>query len=166
LDEQLYQYVNLDKQRVMGGRLSHQLISASWKIALDASFFSRASIIGGQLLSPKGGSFQGGLNITHALNKCGVDLSSVITYYGEQPRLTMDDETIITYNQAAYTMWGVSAGKSMFDERLTCRLGLNNILAVTNIQAGLQQGSAHTSAGAIPISLGRAWYVNLNWTLK
>lgn len=73
-----------------------------------------------------------------------------------------DEPVVVQYSLAGYGLMDFTLTQPFFKESILLSFGVKNILDVQNIAQGGSHGGAHSSSGsALPVAMGRVWWVRL-----
>jgi outer membrane receptor for ferrienterochelin and colicins len=165
-DQQLYQYVNIDQQRVVGGKLGEELIQGSWRAKISGTLFWQASEFAETDESAFSPNFQAGLGLDYSMEKLAMTVNTQVNYIGLQKQYYVSNDGLGLWIQDAYSLWSASFGKRLFKDIVDLRLGVNNLLNVTTVGSNSVSSQHQTSTGITPISMGRSLYVSVKLNIK
>ncbi|MCB0758708.1 MAG: TonB-dependent receptor, partial [Flavobacteriales bacterium] len=109
------------------------------------------------------------LNATRSWRKQGWSITAFAKYQGEQQNyIHLDDGSLSRGHIASYVMADASVAKQLCNEHLTVSLGCKNIGNITDLNATLGNGGAHSgpSAGSVPLATGRTFFLQLVLNLR
>ncbi len=166
----LYSYINVGEYRTLGGSLSIAWDAGHWSFGTGAAIIGRYDTLG---VRTGGDTYEYApevnLNATRNWRKQGWSVTVFGKYQGEQRNyIYLEDGSLSRGRIADYVMADASVAKQLFNERLTVSLGCKNIGNITNLNATLGNGGAHSgpSAGSVPLAMGRTYFLRLALDLK
>jgi outer membrane receptor for ferrienterochelin and colicins len=109
------------------------------------------------------------LQATRHWRKQGWSVNVFGKYQGQQQSyLYTADDSLVRGHIADYVMLDASISKQVWSQRLTVQLGCKNIANITNLEASLGNGGAHSGSGAarVPLATGRTYFLRLALDLK
>ncbi len=161
----LYSYINVGEYRTLGGSFSLGWESGHWSIGAGTAITGRYDTLGVRLGS---GDYEyspaANLQATRHWRKQGWSINLFTIYQGKQQSYVYTaDGSLGRGSIASYLMADASVSKQLCNERLTVQLGCKNIGNITNLNATLGNGGAHSgaSAGSVPLATGRTLFVRL-----
>lgn len=172
-DPTLYTYLNVHKSTTTGGSANATL---SYK-SLQANAGLQLLGIYNELLGTEPALQLPQLNWTPELNanliytikpiETSVNLS--YKYTGARPLYQLaEDEPLgaVLTRTAAFHMADLSASK-LFGKNLTANGGVRNLFNVTTLQnTARSSGTGHSTAGAVPMSYGRSYFLGIQYSLS
>ena len=166
----LYTYINVGEYRTVGGSASMGWESGHWTLGTGLSITGRHDTLGIRAgAAPYEFSPQANLQATRHWRRQGWSLNIFAKYQGEQQSyITKEDDTLERGYIAPFLMLDASLAKQLWHQRLAVQLGCKNITNVTDLQATLSSGGAHSgpAAGSVPMATGRTFFVRLALDLK
>lgn len=171
-------YLNISLFKTTGFTLENKLFWKDLQATLGASYIARYNELAGDTetlgampdftWSPEINS-----NLLYTFSKLGASLNVFYKFTGKRPTYqTLTSSTGVLSAQLAETagfhMADVTATKSI-GKNISLMAGVKNVFNVTNLNNTSQDsGGAHSTAGAVPMSYGRSYFLGLNvqWTKK
>jgi outer membrane receptor for ferrienterochelin and colicins len=166
----LYGYINVGEYRTLGGSFSLGWEGGHWSIGAGAALTGRYDTVGVRTgaatyeFAP-----EVNLNATRSWRKQGWSITAFAKYQGEQQNyIHLDDGSLSRGHIASYVMADASVAKQLCNEHLTVSLGCKNIGNITDLNATLGNGGAHSgpSAGSVPLATGRTFFLQLVLNLR
>ncbi len=166
----LYTYTNVGEYRTLGGSIGTGWESGHWSINVGAAITGRYDTIGVRTgadtydFSPAAN-----LGATRHWRRQGWSINLFAKYQGEQQSyIYAPDGGLARGRIAPFLMADASVSKRCCKERLNVQLGCRNIANVTDLNATLANGGAHsgTAAGSIPMATGRTFFLRLALDLQ
>jgi len=166
----LYGYINVGEYRTLGGSFSLGWESGHWSVGAGTALTGRWDTLGTQAGStPYAFTPSANVQATRHWRKQGWSLNLFGKYQGEQQNyVQLGDGALGRGHIASYLMADASVSKQMCGRRLTVQLGCKNLGNITNLDATIGNGGAHSgpSAGSVPLSTGRTFFLRLALDLK
>ena len=166
----LYSYINVGEYRTLGGSISMGWEAGHWSVGTGAAITGRYDTLG---LRTGGAIYEYApevnLNATRNWRKQGWSITVFGKYQGEQQNyIFLEDGSLSRGRIADYVMADASVAKQLFKEHLTVSLGCKNIGNITDLNATLGNGGAHSgpSSGSVPLAMGRTFFLRLALDLK
>lgn len=167
----LYTYINVGEHRTLGGSLSMGWEGGHWSFrgglavigrydTLDLAATGRAAYA----LTP-----EANVNATRFWRKQGWSITAFAKVQGEQQNyIYLADGSLGRGVIQSHVLADASVAKHLCKERLTVSLGCKNIANITSLEATMGNGGAHSgaSAGSVPFSTGRTFFLRLALDLK
>lgn len=161
----LYGYINVGEYRTLGGSFSLGWESGHWSIGAGTSITGRYDTVGVRIGSnPYEYSPAVNLQATRHWRKQGWSINLFTKYQGEQQSyIYTDDGSLGRGRIASYLMADASVSKQLCNRRLIAQIGCKNIGNITDLNASLGNGGAHSGAGSgsVPLATGRTLFVRL-----
>jgi outer membrane receptor for ferrienterochelin and colicins len=162
-------YVNINKFRSLGARLSQSFESSRLSLSLGLAYTGRynqlndleANDLKQYFYTPEA-NFSFSYRFPSSL--C---FNLFYKYSGAlQSYVTADDSDDITVSQIESYHWlDFNTSKSL-SKRFELTLGVRNLLDVKRINNTGSTGSAHSGGATVPVSYGRSYFIKLNYNLK
>lgn len=166
----LYGYINVGEYRTMGGSISMGWDGGHWSANTGMALTGRFDTLGHATgIQAYDFAPEANLNISHHWRARGWSITAFAKYTGEQRSyIFLADGSLGRGRIAAFTMADASVTRSLWKERLTISAGCRNMANITNLQASLGNGGAHSdaSSGSMPMATGRTWFLRLVLELK
>lgn len=166
----LYSYINVGQYRTVGGSIGLGWESGHWSVGTGASITGRYDSLG---VATHGNAYQyspeASFNLTRDFRKQDWSVSFFGKYQGEQQNyVIMDDGGIGQGRIASFVMADASVTKRLWQRRMAVSVGCKNLGNVTNLNASIGNGGAHsgTSTGSVPMATGRTFFLRLVLDLK
>ena len=166
----LYSYINVGEYRTLGGSFSLGWESGHWSLGAGTALTGRYDTVG---VRTGGTTYEFApevnLNATRSWRKQGWSITTFAKYQGEQQNyIYLDDGSLSRGRIASYVMADASVAKQLCNEHLTVSLGCKNIGNITDLNATLGNGGAHSgpSAGSVPLATGRTFFLRLALDLR
>lgn len=166
----LYSYINVGEYRTLGGSLGLGWESGHWSLGTGAAVTGRYDTLG---LANGGTAYEFApevnLNATRSWRKQGWSITAFAKYQGRQRNYVyLADGSLGRGHIASYVMADASVAKQLCRERLTVSLGCKNIGNITDLNATLGNGGAHSDAsvGSVPLATGRTFFLRLALDLR
>jgi outer membrane receptor for ferrienterochelin and colicins len=166
----LYTYINVGEYRTLGGSFSLGWDNGHWALKAGTALTGRYDTLG---LKNGGPSYEftpsANVNVTRSWRKQGWSITAFGKYQGEQQNyIYQADGSIGRGHIASYLMADASVSKELCHQRLNVAVGCKNIGNVTDLNATLGNGGAHSDAGAgsVPLATGRTYFLRLSLSLK
>ena len=161
----LYGYVNVGEYRTLGGSFSLGWESGHWSIGAGTSITGRYDTVGVRIGSDQY-EYSPAVNLqaTRHFRKQGWSINLFTKYQGEQQSyIYTEDGSLGRGRIAPYLMADASVSKQLCKQRLTAQIGCKNIGNITNLNATLSNGGAHSGvgSGSVPLATGRTLFVRL-----
>ncbi|WP_460969953.1 TonB-dependent receptor [Spirosoma migulaei] len=107
-------------------------------------------------------------NLTYNLKKIGTKLSVFYKYTGKRPSytatVTADNQVSATLTEIAAFHWADATLTKTLNKFLTLNAGVKNLLNITRLaNTSTDTGSAHSTAGPVPYSYGRSYFLGLSF---
>lgn len=107
-------------------------------------------------------------NLTYTLKKIGTKLSVFYKYTGKRPSytatVTADNNVSATLTEIAAFHWADATLTKTLSKYLTLNAGVKNLLNITRLaNTSTDTGSAHSTAGPVPYSYGRSYFLGLSF---
>ncbi|MCH2199792.1 MAG: TonB-dependent receptor [Flavobacteriales bacterium] len=164
INDLLYSYVNISRQQVVGIEFGQDLVANRWKLGYNLNYFEQESAFSREDDERERNTIQLSGSVNHTFPKHDIQFNTQLNYFGREQQFFTNDGQITELIRDPYTMLTVSISKR-FMNKVDLRLGVRNLLDVQNINSATQ-GSAHTGgSNSTPVSLGRAFFVNLSWDI-
>lgn len=166
----LYSYINVGEYRTLGGSFSLGWESGHWSLNSGVAVTGRYDT-----LSLASGDHaytyapEVNLNATRSWRKQGWSITAFAKYQGEQQNyIRLDDGELGKGRIASYVMADASVAKQLCKGRLTASLGCKNIGNITELNATIGNGGAHSGpgSGSVPLATGRTFFLRLALELK
>lgn len=166
----LYTYTNIGEFRTLGGSLGASWESGHWTIGGGTAITGRRDTLAMQdgqnvyEFSP-----QVNLQATRHWRKQGWSINLFAKYQGEQQSyIALSDDSLTRGHIAPYLMVDASVSKQVWGQRLAVQAGCKNIANITNIEATISGGGAHSGpgSGSVPLATGRTFFLRLALDLK
>ncbi|MBK9420747.1 MAG: TonB-dependent receptor [Flavobacteriales bacterium] len=166
----LYSYINVGEYRTLGGSFSLGWEAGHWSLNTGTAITGRYDTLGVRT----GGTVyeytpEVNLNATRNWRKQGWSITAFAKYQGEQQNyIYLDDGSLSRGRIASYVMADASVSKTLCKERLTVSVGCKNIGDITDLNATLGNGGAHSGpgAGSVPLATGRTFFLRMALDLK
>lgn len=166
----LYSYINVGEYRTLGGSFSLGWEAGHWSVGAGTAITGRYDTLGVRT----GGSTyeyapEVNLNATRNWRKQGWSITVFGKYQGEQQNyIYLEDGSLSRGRISDYVMADASVAKQLCNDHLTVSLGCRNIGNVTDLNATLGNGGAHSGpgAGSVPLAMGRTFFLRLALDLK
>jgi outer membrane receptor for ferrienterochelin and colicins len=166
----LYGYINVGEYRTLGGSFSLGWESGHWSVGAGTALTGRYDTVGVRT----GGSTyefapEVNVNATRNWRKQGWSITAFAKYQGEQQNyIFLDDGSLSRGRISSYVMADASVAKQLCNEHLTVSVGCKNIGNITDLNATLGNGGAHSgpSSGSVPLATGRTFFLRLALDLK
>ncbi len=166
----LYSYINVGEYRTLGGSLGADWESGHWSLAAGTALTGRYDTLGIKSgAEPYAFSPSVNLSATRHWRKQGWSINLFGKYQGKQQSyIYTADGSLARGFIAAFLMADASVSKQLFSQRLTVQAGCKNIADVTDLQATLGGGGAHSgpAAGSIPTATGRTFFLRLALSIQ
>lgn len=166
----VYSYINVGEYRTLGGSLGTDWESGHWSVGAGAALTGRYDTLGVRNgADPYMFSPSGNVSVTRHWRKQGWSINVFGKYQGKQQSYLYNAEGYLARGHiAAFVMADASVSKQLFDQRLTVQAGCKNIADVTDLNATLGGGGAHSgpAAGSIPMATGRTFFLRLALNLQ
>lgn len=166
----LYTYINVGEYRTLGGSFSLGWDNGHWSLNAGTAVTGRYDTLG---LKSGGPDYEftpaANVNVTRSWRKQGWSVTAFGKYQGEQQNyIYQADGSIGRGHIESYVIADASVAKELFGERLNVAVGCKNIGNVTDLNATLSNGGAHsdTSAGSVPLATGRTFFLRLALSLR
>ncbi|MBP8824218.1 MAG: TonB-dependent receptor [Flavobacteriales bacterium] len=161
----LYRYINVGEYRTLGGSLGIDRETGHWSVAMGGALTGRYDTLGIRSgAAPYMYAPSGNIGVSHHWRKEGWSINVFGKYQGTQQSYIYNDEGELARGSiAAFVMADASVSKQLFSQRLTVQAGCKNIADVTDLNATLGGGGAHSgpAAGSIPMATGRTFFLRL-----
>lgn len=161
----LYSYINVGEFRTLGGSLELGWESKRWNAGAGLALTGRYDTLGVSTGSDAYNySPQVNLQLTRHWSKQGWSVNVFGKYQGEQwSYIYTDEDSLVRGNIAAYLMLDASISKHVWKKRLAVQLGCKNIANITNLEATLGNGGAHSGSGgaSVPLATGRTFFLRV-----
>lgn len=161
----LYSYINVGEYRTLGGSLSVAWDGGHWTVGAGTALTGRYDTVG---VRTGGRAYdyapQVNINATRSWRKQGWSFSAFAKYQGEQQNyIFLQDGSLSRGRIASYIMADASVAKQLCREHLTVALGCKNIAGITDLNASIGNGGAHSDAGggSVPLATGRTFFMRL-----
>ncbi len=166
----LYSYINVGEYRTLGGSFSLGWETGHWSLGAGTAITGRYDTLG---VRTGGATYEYApevnLNATRNWRKQGWSITVFGKYQGEQQNyIYLEDGSLSRGRIADYVMADASVAKQLFNEQITVSLGCKNIGNITDLNATLGNGGAHSgpSAGSVPLAVGRTYFLRIALDLK
>ena len=166
----LYSYTNVGEYRTLGGSVSANWDGGHWLLGAGTALTGRYDTLA---LANGGATYdfapQANINATRNWRKQGWSITAFAKYQGEQQNyILMEDGSLGRGRIAAYVMADASVAKRLWHDRLMITAGCKNIGNVTDLNATLGNGGAHSDAGtgSVPLATGRTYFLRVTMELK
>ena len=166
----LYSYINVGEYRTLGGSFSVNWDGGHWLLGAGAAMTGRYDTLG--LANGKAAyefAPEVNLNATRSWRKQGWSITAFGKYQGEQQNyIQLADSSLGRGSIEAFVMADISVAKQLWHDKLTVSLGCKNIGNVTDLNATLANGGAHSDAGSgsVPLATGRTFFLRLAMDLR
>lgn len=168
--DKLYSYINVGQYRTLGGSIGLGWESGHWSVGTGASITGRYDTLG---VATHGRAYQyspeASFNLTRDWRKQGWSVSLFGKYQGEQQNYVLTSDGSIGQGRiASFVMADASVTKRVWQRRVAISLGCKNLGNVTNLDASISNGGAHSGAstGSVPMAMGRTFFLRLILDLK
>jgi len=165
-----YTYINVGEYRTLGGSFSLGWDNGHWALKGGTAITGRYDTLG---LKNGGPSYEftpeANLNVTRSWRKQGWSITAFGKYQGEQQNyIYQADGSVGRGHIGSYLMANASVAKELWGQRLNVAVGCDNIGNVTDLNATLSNGGAHSDAGAgsVPLATGRTYFIRLALSLR
>lgn len=161
-DNQLYQYINIDKFRSIGTNLNFGIQVKGLSLAAGYGRIGRYNQISDSTSAPEF-SFSNEFNFNPSYNfkKAGVDISMFCKYTGKTPAYAIINGQTSQVFTDAYSMVDASMTKSFRKNMFSVTIGAKNLTDVKTINSSATAGGAHTSgSGSRLVAMGRFYFVS------
>lgn len=167
----LYSYINVGEFRTLGGSVGLGWESGHWTLGAGTALTGRRDtlVILGAGRNAYDYSAQVNLQATRHWRKQGWSINVFGKYQGEQlSYVAITGDSLARGRIAPYLMVDASVSKQLWQQRLTVQAGCRNIANVTNIEATVSGGGAHSGSGGgnVPMATGRTFFLRLALDLK
>lgn len=167
----VYTYINLGEYRTLGGSVGAGWEAGHWTVNGGVGATGRYDTLGLRATGTQGYDFapEANLNLTRHWRKQGWSANLFSKYQGEQQSfISLEGDSLSRGRIAPYLMLDASVAKALFNDRLTVQVGCKNIADVTDLEATLGSGGAHSGAGgvSVPLATGRTFFMRLVLDLK
>jgi outer membrane receptor for ferrienterochelin and colicins len=166
----LYGYINVGEYRTLGGSFSLGWESGHWSVGAGTALTGRYDTVG---VRTGGTTYEFApevnVNATRTWRKQGWSITAFAKYQGEQQNyIFLDDGSLSRGRISSYVMADASVAKQLCNEHLTVSVGCKNIGNITDLNATLGNGGAHSgpSSGSVPLATGRTFFLRLALDLK
>jgi outer membrane receptor for ferrienterochelin and colicins len=166
----LYSYINVGEYRTLCGSAGLGWEAGPWTLGAGAALTGRYDTLG---LASGAAAYdmapEANLNVTHHWRKQGWSLTTFAKYTGEQRNyIYLADGSLGRGTIASFVMADASVAKQMWKERLTASVGCKNLFDITDLNATLGNGGAHSDAsvGSLPLATGRTFFLRLALDLR
>lgn len=162
-------YVNIDRFRSLGARLSQSFESSYLSLSIGLAYTGRYN----QLNATKTGDLRQYFYTPEANTSFSYRFPSSLSfnlfykYSGAlQTYVTAEDSDDITVGRIESYHWlDFNTSKSL-SKRLEMTMGVRNLLDVRRINNTGSTGGTHSGGATVPVSYGRSYFIKLNYNLK
>jgi outer membrane receptor for ferrienterochelin and colicins len=160
-----FSYVNIGNYKTIGANFESSAVWQSFKLDVGAAYTGRFNDLGQDADGLDAYQFtpQANGQIRYNLKNPDITLTSFYKFQGrmEQLQETGDDEIQETFIDP-YHRLDFTITMPLLDSYLTVTTGVKNIMDVTNVNASLGGGAAHSgSGGQVPVGMGRTVFTRL-----
>jgi hypothetical protein len=166
----LYTYANVGEYRTLGGSLSLGWEAGHWSLNGGLAVTGRYDTLG---VRTGGTTYEfapeSNLSVTRYWRKQGWRVTVFGKYQGEQQNyIYQADGSLGRGSIEAFVMADASVAKELCHQRLNVSAGCKNIGNVTDLNATLSDGGAHSdaSSGSVPMATGRTFFISLALDLR
>lgn len=170
VDNSLYTYINVGQYRTLGGSIGLGWENGHWTVGGGTSITGRYDTLG---VATGGDRYQyspeASFNLTRDWRKQGWSASFFGKYQGEQQNYVyLENGSIGQGRIASFVMADVSVTKRVWQRRMAITMGCKNLGNVTDLDASVGNGGAHSDAstGSVPMATGRTFFLRLVLDLK
>ncbi|HRO39255.1 MAG TPA: TonB-dependent receptor [Flavobacteriales bacterium] len=166
----LYRYINVGEYRTLGGSIGMGWESGHWSVQAGGALTGRYDTLG---VRTGGDAYDhspsANLGITRHWRKQAWSINLFAKYQGrQQSYIYVGEDELARGHIEPYLMADASVSKSLWNNRLTVQAGCKNLLDITDLNAMVGNGGAHTgpSSGSIPMATGRTFFIRLAADIK
>lgn len=166
----LYSYINVGEYRTLCGSAGLRWEAGPWTLGAGTAITGRYDTLG---LASGTAAYdmapEANLNLTHRWRKQGWSLSAFAKFTGEQRNyIYLADGSLGRGTIASFVMADASVTKQLWKDRLDASLGCKNLFDITDLNATLGNGGAHSDAstGSLPMATGRTFFLRLALDLR
>jgi outer membrane receptor for ferrienterochelin and colicins len=165
----LYSYINIGEYRTLGGSLGINWDGGHWLMSAGTALTGRYDTLG---LANGAASYdvspEVNVSTTRSWRKQGWSITAFAKYQGEQQNYILVGDSLGRGSISAYWMADASVAKKLWNDRLTVTLGCKNLANVTDLNATITNGGAHSDGGtgSVPLATGRTFFLRLAMELK
>ena len=174
-NEGLYSYINVGKNKTVGGDISTNYYSKDLSFNLGFAYIGWYNNLTESSETPEftfSPEFQ--TNFTYKLPFAKmVQLSAYYKYTGKMPRygITIDEEdneVIVLYETSSYNMLDLTATISFWENKILLQIGAKNLFDILKIQQSQQvlQGAHVSGASNLPIGWGRTFFTSIKFQIR
>lgn len=161
-----FNYDNIDSYKVFGFQPSLQYKKEGFTFNTSMSLGYFSTNINSDDAPQYGKLFDVNSTLTYDISSMGISTLINYRYIGDQPTYRLIDDDIVINNINGYHLLDMSLSKSFLHRMLQLKSGVRNILNIQSTQVIGQSGGAHSSLGSNNVSIGRSWFLGVQFSLR
>ena len=167
-EQGIYSYVNVGRQKTMGGQLSANLGWQHVKLTVGGSYIGRSNYLSTEQDPSYTYTPELRSNIQYDLHEINAQIAMFYKYTGAMAQIASSGEDDISETRMnEYHTLDITLTKRFWNDRIHWSIGAKNLMDVQFVNASNSQGGAHSSGGAsVPVNWGRTVFTSLKLDLE